>query len=141
MTKVDFYLLSASGAEQRLRFACRLVEQIYRRRSQKVYLHADDDAMAHELDERLWHERDHSFLPHHLVGDGPEPPPPIQVGYREPPAHRDILINLAGDIPDFFSQFTRVAEIVDEREEIKTQLRDHYRFYRDRGYHIDTHPM
>lgn len=141
MTKVDFYLLPETGADSRLRFACRLVEQIYRRRSQKVYLHAADEPMAHELDERLWSEREHSFLPHHLVGDGPDPAPPIQVGFGTPPAHRDILINLAADIPAFFSEFSRVAEIVDEREEVKNQLRDHYRYYRDRGYAIDTHPM
>ncbi len=141
MTKVDFYLLPETGAEVRLRFACRLVEQIYRRRSHKVYVHAEDERMAHELDERLWSEREHSFLPHHLVGDGPEPAPPIQVGFGEPPVHRDILINLATQIPEFFSQFSRVAEIVDERTEVKELLRTHYRYYRDRGYHIDTHPM
>lgn len=141
MTRVDFYVLAEQTREARHRFACRLVETIYRRRRHKVYIHASSEAEARELDERLWSDRDASFLPHNLVGEGPHPAPPIQVGYAEPGAHRDVLINLADPVPAFFTQFERVAEIAIQDPDILSSTREHYRHYRDRGFPLETHKI
>ena len=43
-------------------------------------------------------------------------------------------MNLAGDIPPFFSRYERVIEIVTQDPATTEAGRDHYRFYRDRGY-------
>jgi DNA polymerase-3 subunit chi len=52
-----------------------------------------------------------------------------------------LLINLAADVPDFFSRYERVAEIVDGNAERRAQSRERYRFYRDRGYQLNSHQV
>ena len=53
----------------------------------------------------------------------------------------DVLINLTPVQPLFFSQFERLAEIINGDEEVKKQGRVRYQFYKDRGYHLDTHQI
>ena len=54
-------------------------------------------------------------------------------------AGTDVLINLAGSVPSFFGRFERVAEIVDQSDAQKQVARERYRFYRDRGYALQSH--
>jgi DNA polymerase-3 subunit chi len=97
---------------------------------------------ANQLDELLWTYRDDSFLPHNLYGEGPEPAPPIQIGCQVTPLkHRDILLNLSDDVPDFFPQFARILEIVTNEANIQTIGREHYRHYRACGHEISTHKL
>jgi len=58
-----------------------------------------------------------------------------------PSTHHDVLINLNHEIPSFFSQFDRVAEIITSDISSKEKGRDRYQFYRDRGYSLETHKM
>jgi len=50
-------------------------------------------------------------------------------------------VNFCSDNPQSFSRFERLIEIVGQEEEDKTQARDRFRFYRDRGYEIRTHDL
>lgn len=141
MPKIDFYILSTDNEASRFDFICRLVEKAYKNQHQ-IYIHAKDREMAYQLDELLWTYRDECFLPHHLYGEGPDPSPPIQIGFDiTPDKHRDVLINLHQTIPDFFMQFTRVCEIINNNPESQAVARDNYRTYRTRGYHITTHKL
>ncbi|MBI2786554.1 MAG: DNA polymerase III subunit chi, partial [Legionella longbeachae] len=95
---------------------------------------------AEYLDELLWTFKEDSFIPHNLQGEGPEPPPPIQIGYeKEPRGFNDILLNLSNSIPPFYSRFKRVMELVINIEAEKEQSRLHYREYRARGCELFTH--
>ncbi|HEX2549875.1 MAG TPA: DNA polymerase III subunit chi, partial [Gammaproteobacteria bacterium] len=95
MPKIDFYLLQESGAHDRLNFACRLIEKIYKQKH-RIFIYVSNIKEAHDIDERLWTYREDSFLPHHIQGEGPNPPPPIQIGFSEAPLNeRDILLNLS----------------------------------------------
>src|SRR5580704_7975288 len=99
MPRIDFYIIEEANPSARLRLACRLIEKAYKNKH-RVYVHADSKAQAHQLDELLWTYREDSFLPHNLYGEGPEPAPPIQIGFdATPDKHRDILINLSKTIP------------------------------------------
>src|SRR5262245_15581779 len=110
MPKIDFYILSEEDTQSQLAFTCRLIEKAYKNQH-RIYIHTDNETTAHKMDEMLWTYRDESFLPHNLYGDGPEPPPPIQIGYGVTPLkHRDILVNLSLTVPIFLSQFKRVLE-------------------------------
>ena len=112
MPKIDFYIISESDAKTRLLFACRLIEKAYHAKH-RIYIHAETQNEAHQLDELLWTYREDTFLPHNLYGEGPEPAPPIQVGYgAAPEQQRDILINLNSHVPEFFVNFNRILEIV-----------------------------
>ena len=55
--------------------------------------------------------------------------------------HNDIIINLTSEIPDNFSTFKRVIEIVSQDEENINAARSRYRWYKDRGYSIATHKL
>lgn len=142
MTQVDFYILSSDSDEARLTFACRLAEKAMHKAHQ-VYIHSASSSEGGRLDKLLWTFSQGSFVPHRLAaagdaGDGPEP---VLIGYGDEPAaaHRDLMINLTGGVPEFFSSFGRVAEVVDEAPERKAQGRERYRYYRDRGYPLNTH--
>lgn len=141
MPRIDFYLLNSANDETRLHFVCRLVEKAYRQKH-RIYIHTENETHAHTLDELLWTYRDDSFLPHHLSGDGPNPPPPIQIGYQAAPQKQnDILINLNSEVPDFYRQFSRVLELVAADPLSKAKARDHYKLYREAGFKIHTHSL
>jgi DNA polymerase-3 subunit chi len=139
MPKIDFYIMQESGQKARFDFICRLIEKAYKNRH-RIYIHTENETDAHTLDELLWTYRDDSFLPHNLVGEGPEPSPPIQIGFElKPQSQRDILINLSHVVPEFYNQFTRVIEVVSRDEAIQVISREHYRTYRSNGFDITTH--
>ena len=63
-------------------------------------------------------------------------------GSSEPPASYDgVMINLGLDVPEFFSRFERVLEIVDADPSARSKSRERYKFYRDRGYELATHNL
>ena len=141
MQKIDFYIIEDSNPTARFQLACRLIEKAYKNRH-RIYIQTENQADAHQLDELLWTYRDTSFLPHNLYGDGPEPPPPIQIGFdATPEKHRDILINLSKRVPTYYTQFSRVLEIISNDPEVQAAGRENYKFYRAQNLKIDTHKL
>lgn len=144
MTRVDFYVLEDSAAQARDRFACRLTEKAWRLKH-SVYVYAASAAEAQRLDSLLWTFNDRSFLPHVL--DAPDLDPTlaaatrVRVGAGEPSCDAELLVNLGGDVPLFFSRFERVAEIVGGDDAQRALARERFRFYRDRGYAMETHQI
>ncbi|KTC89170.1 DNA polymerase III subunit chi [Legionella cincinnatiensis] len=139
--RVDFYLLANEQKNARWLLACRLLEKAYAK-GHKVYVLCANKQDAEFLDELLWTFKEDSFIPHHLQGEGPEPPPPIQIGYeREPRGFNDILLNLSNSIPPFYTKFRRIIEIVLNIEADKEQSRAHYRDYRAKGCELHTHQL
>lgn len=139
MPRIDFYILPIDSESARLHFACRLIEKAYKQKH-RIYIHAENENEAHQLDELLWTYRDDSFLPHHLSGEGSDPPPPIQIGFQTVPLHeRDILINLNMIIPEFYQQFSRVIELV--IPSVQNVSREHFKLYRAALHDIHTHKL
>ena len=139
--RVDFYLLEENEPDDIWLTTCRLIEKIYLR-NHRVFILCDNQKDAETLDELLWTFRDDSFIPHNLQGEGPEPPPPVQIGYNDKPqSHRDILINLSSSIPAFYNQFRRVLEVVGNDEKEKELSREHYRQYRIDRCQLHTHKL
>lgn len=137
--RVDFYLLSESTHQANWLFACRLLEKAYHR-GHRIFVICENQQDALYLDERLWTYKEDSFIPHNLQGEGPEPPPAVQIGYQQDPrGFDDILINMTTSIPDFHPKFRRLIEIISADEQAKQQARTHFREYRKLGYEIHTH--
>ncbi|MEM7378939.1 MAG: DNA polymerase III subunit chi [Pseudomonadota bacterium] len=57
------------------------------------------------------------------------------------PDTRTVLINLATDVPAFFSRYRCTLDIADKRGASVEADRSRYRFYRDRGYPITLHQI
>ena len=139
MPRTDFYVLNETNIDARYPYACRVIDKAYQR-GHKVYVNCTDKTEAHLLDEMLWTFRDDSFIPHNLHGEGPTPPPPVQLGFDvEPDGFRDILINLSPEIPTYFTRFRRVIEVVTQDEKWKETSREHFRFYRTQGCQLKSH--
>jgi len=143
MTRVDFYILPDAAADGRERFACRLAEKVYGM-GHTLYLHTDSIEQAKQMDDLLWSYKESSFLPHAI--EGGHDLPKILIGHNaatptEPHSHCDVLINLAPDVPGFFSRFERVAELINQAEDLKVSGRERFKFYRDRGYQPETHKI
>lgn len=141
MTRIDFYVLPDADAAERERFACRLADIAYRR-GQRVYVHAQSPEQARRLDNLLWTFQAGSFVPHALYPPGDAGETPVLIGHEEAPEHdHEVLINLTPTVPSFFSRFERLAEVVNQDPSVKDAGRQRFRFYRDRGYALQTHTM
>ena len=141
MTRVDFYVLEQHHHEARQRFACRLAEKAWQQ-GNRVYIHTGSAEQSQRLDELLWTFRLGSFVPHSLDSDSSDEAVAIHIGHGDEPQHHDqVLINLAPEVPLFFSRFARVADLVDRNEETRQQGRQRFRFYRDRGYPLENHTI
>ena len=140
MTRISFYVLKSSQAEQRQAFACRLVEKIYHQ-GQQVYIHTNNAEQSAAVDAALWAVRPESFVPHEILDSGSDNSSPVLIGHSDsaPPRLMDVLINLTDAQPLFFSQFERVAEIIDDNDAIKQAGRQRFQFYKQRGYELETH--
>jgi len=143
MTRVDFYILQQNGREARMRFACRLVEKA-RKHGNHLFIAVQNEAEAKELDSLLWHHAPESFLPHTIFSPDSDKTisAPTMIAYGDDCGdHHDILINLREDIPDFFSRFQRLAEIVVQDAEVLDRTRANWKYYRDRGYPLQRHAI
>ena len=139
--RVDFYLLNNAEPKSAEIVACRLIEKAYQR-GHRVFVFCEDAQAAARLDELLWTYKDDSFIPHNLQGEGPEPPPPVQIGYGpEPRGFNDILLNLSTTIPPYFSRFRRVMEVIASNDAAKDIGRNHYREYRSKQCDLHTHNL
>ena len=141
MTRVDFYILPDSAPSGRDHFTCRLADIAYRRK-QHVYVFAQSKDQAIALDNLLWSFQAGSFVPHALYPSEKATFTPILIGHDGvPDSGHEVLINLAPTVPSFFSRFERVTEVVNQDATIKQKGRERFRFYRDRGYALETHTL
>ena len=138
MTHIDFYILSDDASTARWHFVCRLIDKVTRL-GHRVLVTLDDPAEAEHLDELLWTFKPESFIPHtRLPSDTQEQVEITTDLHAEIPLHNhhNVLINLSRVVPTYFSRFERLSEVVIQQPEILKNTREHYSFYRERGYPI-----
>ena len=141
MTRVDFYVLSEQSGENRYHFTCRLAEKAYRQ-GRRVYIHTSSLDEARHLDRLLWTFRDGSFIPHGCLPEADPSVTPVLIGHDGNVGdEQDVLINLGPEPPAFFSRFERLAEPLDNDPAVKASGRNRFRFYRERGYPLETHTI
>lgn len=138
MTEVSFYVLEAADPAARELFACRLAEKAFHL-GHRVFLRTAGERETQALDALLWRFRPASFVPHAIAAE--DPSAPVLLGHGEPGAAADVevLINLGNGVPDCFSQFRRVSEIVVQQPAVQQATRAHFRFYREHGCPLHTH--
>ena len=140
MTQVDFYILEETSPRARHLFVCKLADKVASM-GHKVFVQAESEGAARELDEFMWTWHDRSFLPHCLATDA-DTEAAVHIGHGSEPADGfHLLINLGQDVPGFFARFERVAEVVDGDDGRKAQGRERFRFYKDRGYPLKTNQI
>jgi len=142
MTRVDFYILPEqnTSGDNAVITACKLCDKAVNA-GFHVYAHVPDSGLATSLDGALWSFRQGSFIAHERHNDVPSvPTPPVLIGATEPPdTHLQILLNLGLEVPECFSRFDRVLEIVAGDSQARSKSRERFKFYRDRGYELKTY--
>jgi DNA polymerase III subunit chi len=137
MTQVEFYSVESTENETPYIHLCEVIKRAYRK-GQRVFVHTDSRRKAESIDELLWSQDSKSFLPHQLADEDPDTFPPIEIGFgQEPKIRPDVLINLADQVPQFFSRFQWVFEYAYGDEDAKELARGRFRFYRERGYPLN----
>ncbi len=140
MPQADFYILIAAHLQEKERFICRLVEKAWHQ-GYRIYIHTDSAEQTERLDNLLWTFKQDSFLPHDIYSDVTHSVAPILLGHTTTLESLDaqVLVNLADEIPHFFNQFTRIAEIINDAN--REVGRKHYRFYREQGFELNNHDI
>lgn len=137
MTRIDFY----TQVDDKLRFACRLCAKALSQQM-RVNVYASEASLAERFDHLLWTESATGFIPHCRATHTLAPVTPVLIHQDESAlSHDELLINLDTQWPPFFSRFQRMIEIVSTADEDAQAARARFRFYRDRGYAMQTHAM
>ena len=143
MTQIDFYVLSEQNVEATQTFIARLTEKAFTSGHQ-VFIYTDQVEQASQLNQCLWTFRAESFLPHELA-DHAGSSTTSDINISETPAPealpKDLLINLNDKIPASFEQYQRVIEIVSQQPEQKQRAREHFKFYKERGFSPRSHDI
>ena len=134
MTRIDFHL----NVSDPLLYTCRLVRKAYTRGC-KVVCYTTHAATLTALDTMLWTFAEDSFLPHVRTGHlGVDHTPIVLTDKEDDVRHYELLVNLDVHNPPFFARFERLIEVVGASEDSKDPARLRYRFYKDRGYPLQT---
>lgn len=143
MTRIDFYILpeAADGVLlTTVMTVCKLCDKAVASGA-RVYVRAPQAQLVDEIDSALWTFRQGGFIAHERDNGAvlDDPQPSVLMGNGEPPAtHQGVLLNLGDDVPLYFSRFERVLEIVPGSAADRASSRGRYKFYRDRGYELNT---
>ncbi len=137
MTRIDFYQITDSQlSENNLVF--KLCQKAYQGK-QKVLLLSENESHSNLLDRLLWTSEDDSFIPHDQQEQTEIQTPILVTHEADPQGDREILINLSSQIPLYFAQFERIIELVTNNN--KESARNHFSYYKDRGYELNHHKL
>lgn len=136
MTNIGFYKLSGDQ-QAALKLVCQLIKKAHKL-GQEVLCLVPDKESSDNLDNMLWEFEPTAFIPH---GFGANHHPVAIVSEPEPMDHHQILINLQSQIPNWFSRFERVIEVIYQQTEYEQAKRDNFRFYKERGYPLSFHDL
>jgi len=126
------------GAADRIQSAAQWLQQAWARR-QAVLVYVPDNDTASRLDRILWTQPQLSFTPHCRADDALAAETPILLtGSLEAPPHDGCLLNLSNELPPTFSRFEQLVEIVSTDDADRLPARERFKFYRERGYPIDS---
>ena len=137
MTTIDFYF----NAEDRLQVACRIAGKAASQKK-RLLIYAPGGDVAQRIDRMLWTWPAIGFIPHCLADDALAPETPVLIS-EEAVADStcEVLLNLSPDCPPHFERFDRLLEIVSQEEDDRQAGRARFKFYRDRGYAIQSHDL
>ncbi|PLK59106.1 DNA polymerase III subunit chi [Candidatus Palibaumannia cicadellinicola] len=143
MKIVTFYLLDQHVIKHGLitmeRLACNLAI-LHWRAGKRVLIACENNEQARKLDNALWTQTTAAFIPHNLVGEGPQDGAPIEISWphRRCNVPRDLIISLIPTCTDFAFSCHEVIDFVPNEEYLKQLARKRYKAYRSVGFQLIT---
>lgn len=140
--QVMFYLLDADKSIESSSFyqACLQAAHFYRN-NQRVFIYVKNQNDAHEVDELLWGFDPESFVPHNLVGEGPQNGSAVEISWQVPTNRRAVLINLSDTVPAFANNYAQIIDFVPSDEAEKQLARERFKAFRQWGFQVDNQPV
>jgi DNA polymerase-3 subunit chi len=137
VTEILFYTFAENPLDVARRVAAKAHGQ-----GRQVMIYAPDATTADAIDRLLWTTPALSFVPHCRDSDALASETPVLIG-TDANALRsaDVMINLHTEQPPAFARFERLVEIIGVDEPGVEQGRARYRFYKTRGYALQTHDL
>lgn len=137
MTRISFL----HGAGDRIQSAAQWLQQAWGERL-AVLVFVPDAEQAARLDRVLWTQPALSFVPH-CRSDSPlaDETPILLTDCLDNPAQESCLLNLSNELPPTFSRFEHLVEIVSTNDADRLPARERFKFYRDRGYAIESRDL
>lgn len=134
MTRISFL----HGAPDRVQAAAQWLQQAWARR-EPVLVYVPDGDAASRLDRMLWTQPALSFVPHCATDSPLAAETPILLSRQlDAPPQEQCLMNLSNELPANFSRFEHLVEIVSTDDADRLPARERFKFYRDRGYAIES---
>ncbi|MFY3383052.1 DNA polymerase III subunit chi [Paracidovorax sp. MALMAid1276] len=139
MTEVSFHF----NAPDKLAYACRFARKVHKSGARLVI--AGPSTIVADLDRMLWQMAPQDFVAHCMADADEElvqaSPVVLTTAVQRTP-HQEVLLNLHAEVPEGFSQFARLVEVVsadDESDRSAARLR--WKHYASRGYAITRHDL
>jgi DNA polymerase III subunit chi len=108
----------------------------------QLTIFSPDETLRVAISQQLWCSANTRFLPNCDVDHQHSQHAPIHLAVDGAGLLQDdILFNFHQEVPVFFGRFRKLIELVGVDEEDKVCARIRYKFYRDRGYEINTIDM
>ncbi len=142
MTHISFL----HGAADRIQSAAQWLQQALNDRHaatrpiRSILVFVPDADQAARLDRILWTQPPLSFLPHCWVDSPLATATPILLtaSLDDASPALDCLLNLGNTLPETFARFEHLVEIVSTDDADRLPARERFKFYRDRGYAVDS---
>ena len=139
MTEVAFHF----GASDKVAYVSRLLRKVNAAGMRAMAV--ADTATLVQLDMALWGISQTDFIPH----VGPERVESIAkrsavvltAGQPKDSAQCAVLVNLGDEVPEVFTQFERVIEVVSTQDEDRALARERWKHYTRLGYTIARHDL
>ncbi|MBC3830831.1 DNA polymerase III subunit chi [Undibacterium amnicola] len=130
MTRVDFH----SKVQDKILYSCRLIRKA-RAANCEILVLSEDAEQASQLNRALWSFSASDFLPHVMLADplSTQTPIIITTAFDRALPHHNVLINLSQRLPENFTQFARVIEVVSQHEDDADSARQRFRLYQQQG--------
>ena len=142
MPEISFYILSTASVAERDIFVCKLVEKAYR---QGVYSGILTASSAHSqiMDDLLWTYHPARFIPHQQL-DSSREQDIQQIGISDDLTCLStfrVLVNISQQLPQRWSAYERILEILHEDDGVLAAGRARYRQYQQAEATLTTHKL
>ncbi len=139
MTEIAFHF----NAPDKLVHACRLARKATRQNVRLVITASPQDLQR--LDRMLWALGPTDFVAHCLDdadGEMRQSSPVLLATDPLADGPRELLVNLADQVPQGFEQFARLVEVVSQSDQAdRSRARERWRHYVAQGYDIVRHDL
>lgn len=129
---------NAEGLAEHWQTACEIAAQCFRNKRRCLVL-CNDQTQAEAFDDLLWKRPLDGFIPHNLVGEGPNGGAPVEISWQQTATQsRPVLINLADNMPSSLQGLKQVFDFVPVDETAKQQARERYKQYRAARFNMNS---